>query len=403
MNNLTSPLLRGRRVLVRADFNVPLDGSTVADDTRIRKVLPTIQALQGGGAHQVVLLSHLGRPKGQGFEADYSLAPVARVLGRLLGSEVPLLPCRADGGLELDPALVDQALASSGVVMLENLRFDAREKADDLAFARALAALGDVYVNDAFAVSHRAHASVDLLPRLLPSFAGLLLEQEVSTLTKLLTGPARPYVAILGGAKVSDKIKVIDAMLERCDCLLIGGAMCFTFLAAQGYAVGASLCEDDWIPRAQDTLDKAAAAGKSLLLPSDVICAGGIEDGAGAQVYDISAIPGGQMGLDIGPATAERYARQIAAADTIFWNGPMGVFEKPAFAAGTKAVAEAVAANVSGYSVIGGGDSVAAVDQFGLAERIDFISTGGGASMEFLQGSKLPGIVALDAEKITSE
>jgi phosphoglycerate kinase len=402
MQKMTFQGIGARRVLVRADFNVPIEDGTVTDETRIFKVLPTLSALTVGmgrantrAVHQVVLMSHLGRPKGEGYEEAYSLAPVARVLAHLLGKPVNLVPCREDGSLDLSLESVNRALETADIVLLENLRFDPGEKAGDPEFAQKLAALGGLYVNEAFAVSHRGDASVAVLPTLLPHYAGFLMEQEVQTLTDMLEKPARPFVGILGGSKVSDKIKVIDALLDKCDTLLIGGAMCFTFLAAQGLEVGASLCERDWIERAAQTLAAAQQAGKRLLLPVDVVCASGLEDEAGAHVVAVTDIPADQMGLDIGPATAELYARQIAAAGTVFWNGPMGVFERAAFAAGTKAVAEAVAGNHSGYTVIGGGDSVAAVNKFNLSDEIDFISTGGGASLQLIEGTPLPGVEAL--------
>lgn len=382
--------LGGKTVLVRVDFNVPLADGRVADDTRIRAALPTIQKLVDDGA-KVILMSHLGRPKGSGYEADFSLAPAAERLSELLGTPVAF----ASDTVGEDAQARAASLASGEVLVLENLRFDAREKANDPAFSQQLADLADVYVNDAFGTAHRAHASTAGVAALLPAFAGYLMQREVDTITGMLDHPKRPFVAILGGSKVSDKIKVIDALLDKADTLIIGGAMCFTFLLAQGKDVGASLKEDDWVDRARQMMDKANARGVDLLLPTDVVVAPSISEDVSAQVVSVDAIPSDMIGLDIGPATAARYADAIAGAASVFWNGPMGVFEMEPFAKGTEAVAVAVADNAAADTIIGGGDSVAAVNKFDLADKMTFISTGGGASMELVQGEQLPGVEAL--------
>lgn len=381
---------RGKCVLVRVDFNVPVSDGVCTDDTRIRAALPTIEKLINDGA-RVILMSHLGRPSGEGFEEKFTLRPAALRLAELLGKPVSF----ASDTVGPDAQAKVAALGDGQVLVLENLRFDKREKKNDPAFCEELAALGDVYVNDAFGTAHRAHASTAGVASLLPAYAGYLMQREVSTLTGMLDEPRRPFVAILGGSKVSDKIKVIDALMDKCDTLIIGGGMCFTFLLAQGKGVGTSLKEEDWVERAAAMIAKAQERGVKLLLPVDVVCADRFAEDARTETVSVDAIPDDMMGLDIGPETAKLYAEAISNASTVFWNGPMGVFEMDAFAAGTKAVADAVANNAQADTIIGGGDSVAAVNKFDLADRMTFISTGGGASMELVQGEALPGVEAL--------
>ena len=367
----------GKRVLVRVDFNVPLDADgAITDDARIRAALPTLDELRGRGAARLILLSHLGRPKGP--DPSLSLAPVAQRLGDLLGLDVAL----AD---DLD------AVPDGEVVLVENVRVFPGETANDEELARRYAALADVYVNDAFGSAHRAHASTEAVAHLLPHAAGRLLEREVTTLRGILENPARPLVAVVGGAKVTDKIGVLDAFLTRADAILIGGAMCFPFFSAQGHAVGGSLCEQEGIGEAKRLLELGS---DKLALPTDLVL--GREFSADTEVDTVEGVDvaDGWMGLDIGPASARAYAGVIATAGTVFWNGPMGAFELEPFAAGTRTVAEAVAA-APGTTVVGGGDSAAAIAQFGLAERVDHLSTGGGASLELIEGKPLPGVEAL--------
>ncbi len=391
MKSIRDVDVQGKRVLLRVDFNVPISDGTVSDDKRIRAALPTIEHLVNNGA-RVVLMSHLGRPSGKGYEEAYSVAPAARVLGRLLGTEVVVAPEVA--GEKATKA--SQTLQNGQVMMVENLRFDPREKKNDPTLAQELAQLGDIYVNDAFGVAHRAHASVEAITKLLPSYAGFLLDSEVSTLQGVLDNPQHPFMAILGGAKVSDKIALVDKMLDIVDALIIGGGMCFTFLAAKGYETGKSLVENEWIERAGEMLAKAQKNGTEILLPVDVVVAPELREDAKTAIYSVEEIPQDMMGLDIGPATCEMFKQKIMGMNTIVWNGPMGVFEMKPFESGTKHVAEALAANEKASTIIGGGDSAAAVAKFNLESQMTFISTGGGASMQLLEGTPLPGVVALN-------
>ena len=380
--------LRDRRVFLRADLNAPLEGGAVSDDTRLTAVVPTIRRALAGGA-AVVLASHLGRPKGT-RDPKYSLAPVAERMAALLGQPVPLAPdC-----IGADTAALAKGLVAGQVLLLENLRFHPEEEANDDAFARELASLADCYVNDAFAAAHRAHASIEAITHhLQPAAAGLLMRSELEALGRILEAPQRPLVAILGGAKVSDKLTLVEHLLERVNALLIGGGLAFTFLHALGHGVGRSLLEADRLDTARRVLDSARRRGVQLVLPVDAVVAAGLDAPAGRSV-GIRDIPADQMGLDIGPRTVERFEAVMKTAGTVVWNGPMGVFERAPFAAGTLGVARAVA-SASAFSVIGGGDTVAAVNQAGVAERIGYISTAGGAFLEFLEGRRLPGVEAL--------
>ncbi len=383
---------KGKKVLVRVDFNVPVKEGVVTDDTRIRRALPTIEKLIGDGG-RVIIASHLGRPSGEGFEEAYSLAPAAKRLQELIGKDVKL----AKDIVGDDAQDLVEGMGDGDVVVVENVRFDKREKKKDPEFAKALASLADVYVNDAFGTAHRAHASTTGVADYLPAYAGYLMQNEVETLSSMMDDPKRPFVAILGGSKVSDKIKVIDSLLDKADTLIIGGAMCFTFLLAEGKNVGKSLVEEDWTDRAQQMVEKAKANGVKLLLPVDVVVAQEMTEDAQTETVSVDDIPDDAMGLDIGPETAALYADAIRKAACVFWNGPMGVFEMKPFEEGTKAIAMTVAENSAADTVIGGGDSVAAVNKFDVADKMTFISTGGGASMELVQGEKLPGVEALRA------
>ena len=377
--------LRDKRVLVRVDFNVPVKDGEVTDDTRIRRALPTIRYLLREGARPL-LISHLGRPKGEPDE-KYVMDPVAARLRELLGEPVKKLDAAV--GPEVEEALDDWD--GRGVVLLENSRFYPGETKNDPGFADQLAALADLYVDDAFGAAHRAHATTVGVAERLPAAAGLLMEEEIDYLDRVLENPERPFVAILGGAKVSDKLGVIESLLETADFLLIGGAMCFTFFKALGYEVGDSLVEDDYLEEAKRLM---AEAGDRLVLPVDVVVADAMEEGAESEIVAVNRIPPGKMGLDIGPQTIDLFKKHISGAHTIFWNGPMGVFEIDDFAKGTEEVARAVAES-GATSVVGGGDSVAAVNKLGLKDRMSHISTGGGASLEYVEGKELPGIAVL--------
>ena len=380
--------VEGKRVLVRVDFNVPLEDGRVTDDLRISASLPTLVELRERGA-SLVLATHLGRPKGAVVD-DLRLAPVAARLRELGGFDVRAVHevtghAAAAACAELQPG---------GVALLENLRFDPREEANDEGFGAELASLADAYVDDAFGAAHRAHASVVGVASRLPSAAGRLMQREIEVLSRLLEGPDEPFVAILGGAKVSDKLQVIDALLERVDALLVGGAMAFTFLAAQGAETGGSLVEEDRIEAVRGTMKLAAERGVVIVLPEDIVAADDISTDARQQTVRADSIPLELKGLDIGPRSVEEFARVIADARTVFWNGPMGVFELEPFSLGTRGVAQAVA-GASAFSVVGGGDSVAAIRRLGFEDAVDHLSTGGGASLEFLEGRTLPGVEVL--------
>ncbi len=382
---------QGKRALVRVDFNVPFErgGARISDDIRIREALPTIQHLRGAGA-SVVLCTHLGRPGGKPAP-DLELGPVAQRLSELLGA--PAAYIHDAPGDEARQAAA--ALAPGDVLLVENIRFWPGEEANDAGFAAALAALADVYVNDAFGAAHRAHASTEGVARFLPAVAGLLMEKEVAFLGSVLHNPSRPLAALLGGAKVSDKLKVIDRLIGHADELFVGGGMAATFLKAKGCEIGASLVEEELVGFCAETLARAENAGSAINLPADVVVADKIEPGAAASVAPANQSPPGMMILDIGPATAADYARRLAAMGSVVWNGPMGVFEVPPFDQGTRAVAGALAASEA-VTVIGGGSTAEAVGALGLAEKMSHVSTGGGASLEFLEGKELPGVAALN-------
>lgn len=376
--------LKGKRVLVRCDFNVPLKEGVIKDDRRIREALPTLKHLVDAGA-SVLVASHLGRPKG--VTPEFSLAPVAARLSELLGQTVELMPDCVGPEVEAKA----KALAAGQVALLENVRFYPEEEKNDPEFAKKLAALADLYVNDAFGTAHRAHASTEGVAHLLPGVAGFLMEKEIEYLGKALEAPKRPFVAILGGAKVKDKIPVIENLLPKVDKLLIGGGMVFTFLKAQGYEIGKSLLDADNLGFAEKVVKEHA---DKIVLPLDIVVAPELTETAATQTVSVDGIPADMIGADIGPRSQEMFGNVVKMAGTVVWNGPMGVFEMAPFAAGTIAVAEAMAA-CKGTTIVGGGDSAAAVEKFGFADKVSHVSTGGGASLEFLEGQELPGIAAL--------
>lgn len=386
--------LSGKRVLVRVDFNVPLDDAgNITDDKRIVESLPTIRKIMESGG-RTILMSHMGRPKGERKE-KYSLRPVAERLSQILGTEVKLAPdCVGE-----EVKLMAEALRDGDVLLLENLRFHKEEEANDEEFARQLAALGDVYINDAFGTAHRAHASTEAVARFVrEKAAGYLMQKELKFLGEAVRNPERPFVAILGGSKISGKIDVITALLDQCDSIVIGGGMMFTFFKAQGKEIGSSLVEEDKIDMARQILADAEAKNVPVVLPTDVVLADKFAEDADTRIAGVDEIPSGWMGLDIGPDTCRDFAAHVMEARTVVWNGPMGVFEMEKFAAGTKAVAEALAGATGkgAITIVGGGDSAAAIAELGLADEVTHVSTGGGASLEFLEGKELPGVKALE-------
>ncbi|MBF1142263.1 MAG: phosphoglycerate kinase [[Eubacterium] sulci] len=384
--------LKGKRVLIRCDFNVPLDSNqNITDDTRIRAALPTLEYMVTHGA-KVVVMSHLGRPKGKAA-AEFSLAPVALRLAELLGKQVEF----ADSDVVVDDSVKEKvaALKDGDVLLLQNVRFRKEETDNEPGFAKELASLGDVFVQEAFGTAHRAHASTAGVADYLPCVSGFLIEKEVKFLGSALQNPQRPFVAIMGGAKVGDKIKVIENLLTKVDTLIIGGGMSYTFYKAMGLEIGTSILDADNIDLAKMLLEKATSLNVKLLLPVDIVCADKFSNDAKYQTYSRDQIPSDMMGLDIGEETIKLYSEEIAKAKTVVWNGPMGVFEMENFAKGTKAIAEALATS-DATTIIGGGDSAAAVEQFGLADKMSHISTGGGASLEFLEGKILPGISIIE-------
>jgi len=382
--------VHGKRVLVRVDFNVPQDESGgITDDTRIKAALPTIQYLIENGA-KVILVSHLGRPKGQPND-KYRMNPVAVRLSELLGKPVK----KVDDVIGPDVEAAVSSLGNGDVLLLENVRFYKEEEGNDAEFAKKLASLADIYVNDAFGTAHRAHASTEGVAHYLPAVSGFLMQKEIDYLGKAVTNPERPFVAILGGAKVKDKIPVIENLIEKVDTLLIGGGMAYTFLKAKGCDIGGSMLDEENLGLCVELIKKASDKGVNLVLPVDVLAADRFAADADTKIVDACEIPAGWLGLDIGPKSIEEFTGYIASAGTVVWNGPMGVFEMEAFAKGTRAVAEAMA-NSKAVSIVGGGDSAAAVEQMGYASKMSHVSTGGGASLEFLEGKQLPGVVALN-------
>lgn len=384
-------VVKGKRALVRCDFNVPLEDGKITNDGRIKAALPTIEYLREQGA-KVILMSHLGRPKGAP-DPTYSLAPVAERLSEYLAGAVTFAPCDR----VVDEAVRSQAeaLAEGDVLLLENTRFRPEETKNEEAFSKELAALGDLFVNDAFGSAHRAHCSTAGVADFLPAVSGFLIEKEIRFLGEAVDDPARPFVAIMGGSKVSDKILLVEQMMKKVDLLLIGGGMAYTFYKAMGLEIGTSILDKQGVALAARLMETAERIGVRLLLPEDTVCADRFADDAERTIVDRETIPADRMGMDIGPKTVQAFGEEIAAAKTVVWNGPMGVFEMEHFAAGTKGVAEAMA-DCPGTTIIGGGDSAAAVEKFGLADRMTHISTGGGASLEFLEGKELPGVACLE-------
>ncbi len=383
--------IKNKKVIVRVDFNVPLDDDlNITDDTRIKLSLPTIQYLRNNNA-KIILISHLGRPKGKP-EDRFRLDPVVKRLEELTGARVK----KFDETFSLEIRdYINKNMSADEIVILENLRFDPGEKENDEDFSRSLASLADIFVNDAFGAAHRAHASVVGIPEFLPAVSGLLLEKEVETLTALLESPQRPFLTILGGSKVSDKIKVIKNLMEKVDSLILGGGMTYTFLKAQGHEIGQSICEDDQLDYARDMIELAKRNNVNLLLPVDITIAPEFDENSEKKVVSIDSIPADWMGLDIGEKSSEIFEKEIQSASTIFWNGPVGVFEWEKFSNGTKNIALAVAKS-DAITVVGGGDTVAAIKKYDVSDKISHISSGGGASMELLEGRLLPGIEALD-------
>lgn len=392
LRTLKSTDVTGKRVLMRADFNVPLKDGSITDDTRIKAALESIKYILDNGA-SLVLMSHLGRPKGE-RKAEFSLKPVAARLGELLGKTVTM----ADDCVGDAVKAQADALKPGEVLLLENVRFYKEETTNDPSFAKQLAELGDLFVNDAFGTAHRAHASTEGVTQYLPSAAGFLIEKEVSFFQPILDNPQKPMVAVIGGAKVSSKIAVLESLLPNCASFVIGGGMAYTFLKAQGHEVGKSLVEEEYVDTAKRFLDAARQRGTEVILPLDHVVAAEFDAGAQPEMVNGVAVPSDRLAMDIGPKTIDAAVQAISSAKTIVWNGPMGVFEFENFAAGTKAVATAIA-SASAVTVVGGGDSVAAANAFGLADQMDHVSTGGGASLEFLEGKSLPGIVALQEKE----